>query len=75
MDEFTRWAIAFALFLGVVATWVLPKKWFKLAGLTLIVIGVCGVFSINLEIFSAFCFSCIPIGFGLLSYDKKYIEP
>ncbi|MBE0382137.1 hypothetical protein PCARR_a0411 [Pseudoalteromonas carrageenovora IAM 12662] len=53
---------------------MLPKKWFKLTSRIMIVVGILGVFFTDFEILSAFCFSCIPIGFGLLTYNKKYLE-
>jgi len=74
MDEFTLWVIVFSLFLGGGVTWLLPKKWFKLTSRIVIVVGILGVFFTDFEILSAFCFSCIPIGFGLLTYNKKYLE-
>lgn len=74
MDEFTSWVIIFSLLLGGAATWLFPKKWFKLAGRIMIVVGIFGVFFTDFEILSAFCFSCIPIGFGLLTYNKKSLD-
>ncbi|TMN94339.1 MULTISPECIES: hypothetical protein [unclassified Pseudoalteromonas] len=74
MDEFTWWVIVFSLFLGGGAAWLLPKTWFKLVGRIMIVVGIFGAFFTDFEILSAFCFSCIPIGFGLLTYNKKYSE-
>ncbi|GEB69953.1 hypothetical protein PC2016_0625 [Pseudoalteromonas carrageenovora] len=74
MDKFTLWVIVFSLFLGGGVTWLLPKKWFKLTSRIMIVVGILGVFFTDFEILSAFCFSCIPIGFGLLTYNKKYLE-
>ncbi len=75
MDAFTMWAFVFFLVQWLVFTKLAPAKWSAWVGGVLLLVGILGVFVTVTEILSAYMFSCIPIGVGLLWRARPCEQP
>ncbi len=70
MEPFYYW-VAISMILQIaVCKFLIPKKYYLVTSIVLVVTGVSAIFFDYSEVFEAFCFASIGVGVGLTNYRR-----